>query len=96
VAVDPTSKFAYVVNRNANTVSMYTIDPGTGNLTPNGTVGTGTEPFRINFDPTGKYVYVTNEQSAASIYTVNSDGTLAAVGTTGVESGSVSIALTAH
>jgi len=103
IAVDPTSKYAYVVNRNDNTVSMYTIDPGTGNLTlnvtgaaPTGTIATGTEPFRINFDPSGKFLYVTNEQSAASIYTVNSDGTLAAVGTTGVESGSLSIAFTAQ
>jgi 6-phosphogluconolactonase (cycloisomerase 2 family) len=103
IAVDPTSKFAYVVNRNDNTVSMYTIDPSTGNLTlnvsgaaPTGTIAAGTEPFRIDFDPTGKFLYVTNEQSAASIYTVNSDGTLAAAGTTGVGSGSLSIAFRAH
>jgi 6-phosphogluconolactonase (cycloisomerase 2 family) len=103
VAVDPTSKFAYVVNRGESTISMYTIDPNTGNLTlnktpanPTGFIPTGFEPFRINFDPSGKFVYVTNETSAASIYTVNSDGTLAAVGTTGVESGSLSIALAAQ
>jgi 6-phosphogluconolactonase (cycloisomerase 2 family) len=102
VAVDPTSKFAYVVNRGDNTVSMYTIDPNTGNLTlnktpahPTGFIGTGAEPFRINFEPTGKFVYVTNEQSAVSIYTVNSDGTLTAAGTTGVIDGGLSIAITA-
>lgn len=91
IAVDPAGKFAYVVNRLDNTVSMYTIDPGTGNLTlnataanPTGTVATGTQPFRIDFDPSGKFLYVTNEDSAASIYTVNPDGTLASAGTTGV------------
>jgi 6-phosphogluconolactonase len=63
IAVDPTSRFAYVVNRLDNTVSMYTIDPNTGNLTlnstatnPTATIATGTEPFRIGFDPTGKFL----------------------------------------
>ena len=102
IAVDPTSRFAYVVNRLDSTLSMYTIDPNTGNLTlnstasnPTATIATGTEPFRIDFDPTGKFVYVTNEGSAASIYTVNSDGTLTNAGTTGVETGALSTAITA-
>jgi len=102
VAVDPTSRFAYVVNRLDNTVSMLTIDPNTGNLTlnstatnPTATIATGTEPFRIDFDPSGKFVYVTNEGSAASIYTVNSDGTLTNAGTTGVTTGGLSTAITA-
>ncbi len=95
VAVDPTSKFAYVVNRLDNTVSMFRIDQTTGNLTPNGTIATGVQPFCIDFDPTGKFVYVTNEGSAASIYTVNSNGTLTAAGTTGPTTGALSIAITA-
>jgi 6-phosphogluconolactonase len=101
IAIDPTSSFAYVVNRQDNTVSMYTIDPVSGNLTlhstatnPSGTIATGEEPFRIDFDPSGKFVYVTNEGSAASIYTVNGDGTLSDTGATGVGSGSVSTAFT--
>ena len=92
IAVDPTSRFAYVVNRLDNTISMYTVDPNTGNLTlnstatnPTGTIATGMEPFRLDFDPTGKFVYVTNEGSAASVYKVNSDGTLTNTGTTGIE-----------
>jgi 6-phosphogluconolactonase (cycloisomerase 2 family) len=102
IAVDPTSRFAYVVNRLDNTVAMYTIDPTTGNLklnsttaNPTATIATGTEPFRIDFDLTGKFVYVTNEQSAASVYTVNSDGTLARAGTTGVATGGLSTAFRA-
>ena len=101
IAVDPTSRFAYVVNRLDNSVSMYTINSNTGNLTlnttaanPAGTITTGAEPFRIAFDPTGKFVYVTNEQSAASIYTVNTNGTLTSVGTTGVATGGLSTAIT--
>lgn len=102
IAIDPTSRFAYVVNRLDNTVSMYTIDSSTGNLTlnatatnPTATIPTGTEPFRIDFDPTGKFVYVTNEQSATSIYTVNGDGTLTNAGLTGVATGALSTAITA-
>jgi 6-phosphogluconolactonase len=102
IAIDPTSRFAYVVNRLDNSLSMYTIDPSSGNLTPNttatnptGTIATGVEPFRIDFDASGKYVYVTNEQSADSIYTVNSDGTLGNAGTTGVITGGLSTAVTA-
>ena len=102
VVVDPTSKYAYVVNRADNTVSMFTIDQVTGNLTPNatatnptGTIATGSQPFRIDFDPSGKFLYVTNEQSGVSIYTVNSDGTLANAGTTGVIAGGLSTAITA-
>jgi len=102
IAVDPTSRFAYVVNRLDNTVSMYTIDANTGNLTlnstatnPTATIATGTEPFRIDFDPTGKFLYVTNEGSAAFIYTVNSDGTLTNTGTTGVPTGALSTAIAA-
>ncbi len=100
IAVDPTSRFAYVVNRLDNTVSMYTIDPNSGNLSlnataanPTATIATGTEPFRIGFDPSGKFVYVTNEGSAVSIYTVNSDGTLTGVGMTGIATGGLSTAI---
>jgi len=101
MAVDPTSRFAYVVNRLDDTVSMYTIDPNTGNLTlnstasnPTATIATGAQPFRIDFDPIGKFVYVTNEGSATSIYTVNSDGTLTSAGVTGVATGGLSTAST--
>lgn len=90
IAIDPTSRFAYVVNRGDASVSMYTIDPNTGNLSPNttasnatGAVVAGADPFRIAFDPSGKFVYVTNEAGAVSVYTVNGDGTLASAGATG-------------
>ncbi len=101
IAVDPTSSFAYVVNRLDDTLSMYKIDQATGNLTlnsttqnPSGTIATGTEPFRIDFDTSGKFAYVTNEGSAASVYTVNSDGTLTNVGSTGVPTGALSTVFT--
>jgi DNA-binding beta-propeller fold protein YncE len=53
---------------------MYSSGPNTGNLTlnstatnPTATIATGTEPFRVDFDPTGKFLYLTNEGSAASL-----------------------------
>lgn len=103
VAVDPTGKFAYVANRSDNSVSMFTIDPNTGGLTlnssaanPSGTVATGSLPFRIKFDPSGKFVYVTDENSAASIYMVNADGTLKSIGATGVAGYSTAFVATAN
>jgi len=94
VAVDPASKFAFAVNRLDNTVSMFAIDANTGNLTPHGTIAAGTQPFRIVFDPSGKFLYVVNEASATSIYTINGDGTLTNAGTTGTATGALSIAIT--
>jgi 6-phosphogluconolactonase len=80
VAVDPSSKFAFVVNRMDNSVSMYTIDPSSGNLTPNGIAGTGGEPFRIVVDPSGQFVYVANEDAPLSIFTLGMNGTLTSAG----------------
>jgi len=75
---------------------MFTIDSSTGNLSPNGTVSAGSTPFRIIFDPSGKYVYVANEGSAVSIYTLGNDGSLSPGGIGAPESSnSLAIALTA-
>jgi len=101
IAIDPLGRFVYTANTDDSTVSMFTIDPTTGNLTlnasatnPSGTIGALGEPFRIDFDPTGKFVYVTNEGGSVSIYTVNSDGALTNAGTTGVYTGALSTAIT--
>ena len=78
VAVDPTSKFAYVVNYTDGTVSAYTINSSTGALTeitgsPFAAGGAGALSFSVAVDPTGKFVYVANENSAdVSAYTINS------------------------
>jgi 6-phosphogluconolactonase (cycloisomerase 2 family) len=96
VAVDPSSKFAYVVNRNAETVSMFTIDPSTGNLTPNNpaTITAGSQPFRIVVDASGKFAYVGNQGGeSVSIYSLNKDGTLTAAGLATTGSDPISLAL---
>jgi 6-phosphogluconolactonase len=95
VAVDPSSRFAYAVNRLDNTISLFSIDPSTGNLTAIGTAGTGGSPFRIGFDPSGKFVYVANESSAISIYSFASNGMLTPAGTATTENGgSLAVAIT--
>ncbi len=60
IAVDPTGRFAYTVNNNAQTVSAYSVDTGNGALTPIGSYPTGQCPYSLTVDPTGKFVYVGN------------------------------------
>jgi YVTN family beta-propeller protein len=97
VAIDPSSKFAYVVNRKDDTVSMFRIDPTTGNLTPNtpATIEAGAQPWRIVVDPSGKFAYVGNQNgNSVSIYTINKDGTLTAAGAAATGNNPVSLAVT--
>jgi 6-phosphogluconolactonase len=68
IAVDPSGKFAYVLNGGGGVdsdVSMYTISPTTGALASIGpavpTDGFGVYPGSITIDPHGKFAYVTNE-----------------------------------
>ena len=96
VAVDLSGKFAFVVNRMDSSISMYTIDPVTGNLTSNGIAGTGGSPFRIVVDPSGKFVYTANESAPLSIFTLGTNGVLTPAGmvVTG-NSAAVAVAVTA-
>ena len=68
--MDPTGKFAYVMNGGCSGgaggyVSMYTINPTTGALASIGpavpTDGFGVYPWSITIDPHGKFAYVINE-----------------------------------
>lgn len=95
IALDPTGKFAYVTNRLDNTLSLFNVNPANGSLTPNApaTVPTGSHPFRIQFDPARRFLYVVNEESPASIFSMNTNGTLNSMGMTG--SGALSLAITA-
>jgi DNA-binding beta-propeller fold protein YncE len=85
VAVDPSGKFAYVVNENAastGNVSMYTINATTGALASIGTIAAGRSPVSVAVDPVGKFVYVANSGSNdVSMYTINSTaGSLTLIG----------------
>jgi 6-phosphogluconolactonase (cycloisomerase 2 family) len=64
IAIDPTARFAYVVNSNSNSVSGFTIDPGTGALTLIGvTTGGLSSPQAIAIDPATRFAYVVNSGS---------------------------------
>src|SRR6266566_3976931 len=86
LAPDPTGKygkFAYVANRYADCLSMYTIDSATGALTSIGTIPTGSRPISVAVDPSRKFVYVVNVGSNdVSTYTISDTaGGLASIGT---------------
>jgi 6-phosphogluconolactonase len=64
VAVDPTAKFAYVMNEDIpGSVSAYSIGAN-GALTPvpGSPFAAGNEPESVAVDPKAKFVYVANEQ----------------------------------
>jgi 6-phosphogluconolactonase (cycloisomerase 2 family) len=79
VAIDPTGKFAYAPNQNGNftnggDLSAYAINTATGALTAvaGSPFATGTVPEGSAFDPTGKFLYVTNYGgNTISIYSLN-------------------------
>lgn len=78
VAVDPSGRFVYVSNYyggslNIGNISMYTINPTSGVLTPIGMpVDAGKKPSSVTVDPSGRFAYVTNEGSGnVSIFAIN-------------------------
>ena len=100
IAVDPTGKFAYVMNGGCSGgiggyVSMYTIDPATRALASIGppvwTYDADT-PGSMTVDPSGKFVYVANpgdpwspDYGSVSMYSINA--TTGALTYTGMLSG---------
>lgn len=71
--------YAYVANHDSNTVSQYTVG-STGALTAMtpATVATGVRPYDVTVDPSGKYAYAVNNDTAwyISQYALGSDGAL--------------------
>jgi DNA-binding beta-propeller fold protein YncE len=90
VAVDPTGKFAYVVNDSnvpevPGTVSAFTIGSG-GALTPvpGSPFPAGDTPDSVAVDPTGRFVYVVNvaisgQLGAVSAFSIGPNGALTPV-----------------
>jgi len=91
IAIDPTGKFAYVMNAGCGGgvggyVSMYTINSATGALASIGPpvstygygidYGDGVNAGSVTVDPSGKFVYVTNSGNVYN-YDSEADGTLA-------------------
>ena len=70
--MDPTGKFAYVVNDGASTVAGYTINPTTGALKPidGSPFAAGATATSVAADPSGEFAYVLIF-SGVSGYTIN-------------------------
>ena len=69
ITVDPTGRFAYVANfigDFSGNVSAYSIDAGTGALSEvaGSPFAAGLDPQSVTVDPTGRFAYVANRQSA--------------------------------
>jgi lactonase family protein with 7-bladed beta-propeller len=78
----PTGKFVYVTNNNDNTVSAYSVGSnGALAPVPGSPFAAGSGPISVAVDPTGKFVYVTNNNNdnTVSAYSVGSNGALAPV-----------------
>ena len=78
VTVDPTGRFAYVINSTDNTVSAYSTDAN-GALTPvrGSPFATGHVPRSVTVDPTGRFAYITNfNDNTVSGYSIGANGAL--------------------
>jgi 6-phosphogluconolactonase (cycloisomerase 2 family) len=104
IAVDPSDAFLYVasgdnsVGQDLGVVSAYTINSTTGALTAiagSPFASGGTSPFGVTVDPTGRFLYVANNNSNnVSAFTINSTtGALTAIAGSPVptDSGPISV-----
>jgi 6-phosphogluconolactonase len=83
VLVHPSGRFLYGSNRGHDSLTIYSIDPETGRLTPVGHQSSGGKgPRNFNTDPSGAWMVVGN-QSTANVLIMRVDaeqGTLAPTG----------------
>lgn len=63
IVVHPSGKFAYTANGNLGTVTAYSINQTTGDLTPGTAVAAGAAPYSVAVSPSGKFAYATNSGS---------------------------------
>ena len=91
--IDPSGRFLYVVDLGTNSVNAFSINVDTtsanyGNVTAIGAVATGSFPLGAAITPNGKFLYVTDSDSAASSisgYSIGADGSLAPITITGTQ-----------
>ena len=86
------TKYTYVVNQSANSISAYTVDAENGSLTPvpNSPFATGILPVSAAVHPSGKFVYTPNfSGNTVSVYAVQPDGALQPVSVAPFPNGSL-------
>jgi 6-phosphogluconolactonase len=82
IRVTPDGKFVVVVNQATNSVSVFSLNSGTGALTEvsGSPFATGNLPNPVAIDPSGKFVFVGNTGgNSLSAYTIDLSGTLTPV-----------------
>ena len=78
------ARFAYVANRNANTISVYAIDSSSGALISVGpsVSSFGLEPIALVVEPNGKHLYVAQYASnTVSVYSIDTSSGTTSSGT---------------
>jgi 6-phosphogluconolactonase (cycloisomerase 2 family) len=92
IAATPSGNFLYAADLTTNRLAAFSIDSSKGTLAAIGPQGpppgvaVGPDPFNVVVDPQGKFVFVANcdftspsNKGSVSVFSINSDGTLAAV-----------------
>ncbi|MBI3544905.1 MAG: beta-propeller fold lactonase family protein [Deltaproteobacteria bacterium] len=82
IATDALGRFAYVANRDSNSLSAFSIAASTGALTYLGGYPTDAQPQLPVVDPSGRRIYVANKgASTVTAYSINSStGALTLIG----------------
>jgi len=85
VSCTQVGRFAYIANRQSNSISGFGINPSSGALVPLGGspfASNGATPTALTVDPNGQFLYVANSGSnTVSAYSINaSSGALTTVG----------------
>jgi 6-phosphogluconolactonase (cycloisomerase 2 family) len=80
LAITPNGGSLYATNSGAVDISEYSLDLTNGALTSIGTIASGSGPFDIAVESTGRYAYAAND-SSVSEYLVQPSGNLTANGT---------------
>jgi 6-phosphogluconolactonase (cycloisomerase 2 family) len=89
LAVTPSGNFLYAADLTSNHLDAFSIDSSKGTLTSKGSQGppaVGPDPFNVIVDSQGKFLFVANcdctspsNHGSVSVFSIASDGTLAAV-----------------
>jgi 6-phosphogluconolactonase len=79
IRIHPSGQFLYNTNRGHNSITMYEIDPPTGQLRVIGWESTrGAWPRGMNLDPSGTFLYAANQNTdSIAVFRIQlSNGTL--------------------